>query len=45
VAEAHANGIRSIQLTHYRINELGDIQTDPPRCGGLPVPARTSSSR
>ncbi len=35
VAEAHANGIRSIQLTHYRINELGDIQTDPPRYGGL----------
>jgi membrane dipeptidase len=35
VAEAHANGIRSIQLTHYRINELGDIQTEPPRYGGL----------
>jgi membrane dipeptidase len=35
VAEAHANGIGSIQLTHYRINELGDIQTDPPRYGGL----------
>ena len=35
VAEAHANGVRSIQLTHYRINELGDIQTDPPRYGGL----------
>ena len=35
VAEAYASGVRSIQLTHYRINELGDIQTDPPRYGGL----------
>ena len=35
VQEAHQRGIRSIQLTHYRINELGDIQTDPPRHGGL----------
>ncbi|HEU5319433.1 MAG TPA: membrane dipeptidase, partial [Methylomirabilota bacterium] len=28
-------GVRSIQLVHYRINELGDIQTEPPRHGGL----------
>jgi membrane dipeptidase len=35
VQEAYAAGIRSIQLTHYRINELGDIQTDPPRYNGL----------
>jgi membrane dipeptidase len=35
VAEAYASGVRSIQLTHYRINELGDIQTDPSRYGGL----------
>ncbi|MBI2365077.1 MAG: membrane dipeptidase [Deltaproteobacteria bacterium] len=28
-------GIRVIQLVHYRINELGDIQTEPPRHGGL----------
>ena len=35
VQEAYQRGIRSIQLTHYRINELGDIQTEPPRHGGL----------
>jgi membrane dipeptidase len=35
VEEAYARGVRSIQLTHYRINELGDIQTDPPVHGGL----------
>jgi membrane dipeptidase len=35
VQEAYAAGVRSIQLTHYRINELGDIQTDPPRYNGL----------
>jgi membrane dipeptidase len=35
VQEAYERGVRSIQLTHYRINELGDIQTDPARHGGL----------
>jgi len=35
VQEAHARGIRSIQLVHYRVNELGDIQTEAPRYGGL----------
>lgn len=35
VEEAFTRGVRSIQLTHYRINELGDIQTDPPVHGGL----------
>jgi membrane dipeptidase len=35
VQEAFDRGIRSIQLTHYRINELGDIQTEPPAYGGL----------
>src|SRR6185295_1898993 len=35
VQEAYATGVRSIQLTHYRIKELGDIQTDPPRYNGL----------
>ena len=35
VQEAYTAGVRSIQLTHYRINELGDIQTDPPRHNGL----------
>lgn len=27
--------MRSIQLVHYRVNELGDIQTEPARHGGL----------
>ncbi len=27
VAEAHGQGLRLLQLTHYRVNELGDIQT------------------
>jgi membrane dipeptidase len=35
VKEAYDRGIRSIQLTHYRINELGDIQTRPAVHGGL----------
>ena len=35
VREFHALGVRSIQLVHYRINELGDIMTAPPRHGGL----------
>ncbi len=33
--EMAARGVRSIQLTHYRINETGDIQTAPPRHHGL----------
>ena len=35
VAEAYRQGVRSIQLTHYRVNELGDIQTESPRHRGL----------
>ena len=35
VAEAYRQGVRSIQLTHYRVNELGDIQTELPRHRGL----------
>ena len=35
VQEAWDRGVRSIQLTHYRVNELGDIQTEAPRHGGL----------
>lgn len=27
--------LRHLQLTHYRVNELGDIQTSPPVHGGL----------
>lgn len=35
VRELHELGVRSIQLVHYRVNELGDIQTEAPRHGGL----------
>lgn len=35
VREFHALGVRSIQLVHYRVNELGDIQTEAARHGGL----------
>jgi membrane dipeptidase len=35
VRELHRIGVRSIQLVHYRVNELGDIQTEAPRHGGL----------
>jgi membrane dipeptidase len=35
VQEAHDRGIRAIQLVHYRVNELGDIQTEPAVHGGL----------
>jgi len=31
----YQRGVRSLQLVHYRVNELGDIQTAPPRHGGL----------
>ncbi len=31
VAALHAMGVRAIQPMHYRVNELGDIQTEPPR--------------
>jgi membrane dipeptidase len=32
-----ARGVRSIQLTHYLVNETGDIQTAAPVHGGLTV--------
>lgn len=35
VAQAYADGVRSITLMHYRNNELGDVMTEPPRHGGL----------
>jgi membrane dipeptidase len=35
VQEAFKRGIRSLQLVHYRVNELGDIQTEAPVHGGL----------
>ena len=33
--QAHGDGVRSITLVHYRVNELGDIQTESPVHGGL----------
>jgi len=35
VQEAYGRGIRSLQLVHYRVNALGDIQTEAPVHGGL----------
>lgn len=35
VQEAYDRGLRSIQLVHYRVNELGDIQTAPAVHDGL----------
>jgi len=35
VAEAHAQGMASLTLVHYRVNEIGDIQTEAPEHGGL----------
>jgi len=36
VAEAYTRWqLRHLQLTHYRVNELGDIQTEAPVHGGL----------
>jgi len=36
VDEAYSqHRLRHLQLTHYRVNELGDIQTEPPVHGGL----------
>ena len=35
VEEAAELGVRTITLVHYRVNELGDIQTEAPRHGGL----------
>lgn len=36
----HADGVRSVQLVHYAPNELGDLQTEPPRFGGLSAVGR-----
>ncbi|HEX2548043.1 MAG TPA: membrane dipeptidase, partial [Ramlibacter sp.] len=35
VAEAHARGVRHLQLVHYIRSPLGDHQTDTPRHGGM----------
>ncbi|MGH3281823.1 MAG: dipeptidase, partial [Trebonia sp.] len=33
--EARAAGVTVLTLVHYRINEIGDVQTEPPVHGGL----------
>lgn len=35
LAEAHEAGMSSLTLVHYRVNEIGDIQTEAPVHGGL----------
>lgn len=35
LAEAYRDGVRAITLVHYRVNELGDIQTEDAFHGGL----------
>lgn len=35
LAAAHGAGMSSLTLVHYRVNEVGDIQTEPPVHGGL----------
>ncbi len=40
VEQSHAMGVRSITLVHYRLNSLGDIQTEPEVHGGLTATGR-----
>lgn len=35
LVEAHDAGVSSLTLVHYRVNEIGDIQTETPVHGGL----------
>lgn len=35
VVEALEAGVRAITIVHYHINQIGDIQTAPPRHGGM----------
>ncbi len=35
IAEAAAQGVRSITIIHYRTNQIGDTQTEAPTHGGL----------
>jgi len=35
LAEARALGASSLTLVHYRVNQIGDVQTEPPAHGGL----------
>ncbi len=40
VHEAHAAGVRSITIVHYRQNRYGDLQTEPPFHHGLSAAGR-----
>ena len=40
VHEAHADGVRSITVVHYRQNRYGDLQTEPPLHHGLSTAGR-----
>src|SRR5262249_47611854 len=35
IHEAHREGVRSITIVHYHVNQIGDIQTAAPVHGGL----------
>lgn len=35
VDQAHADGVRSITIVHYHVNQIGDIQTEAPHHGKL----------
>jgi membrane dipeptidase len=35
LAEARAFGVSSLTLVHYRVNDIGDVQTEPPVHDGL----------
>ena len=41
LAEVHDQGVSSLTLVHYRVNEIGDIQTEEPVHGGLTDFGRT----
>ncbi|MCU1353115.1 MAG: hypothetical protein JWM05_2324 [Acidimicrobiales bacterium] len=41
LAEAHSRGVSSVTLVHYRVNDVGDIQTEVPVHGGLTAFGRT----
>ncbi|MBA2962040.1 MULTISPECIES: dipeptidase [Ramlibacter] len=40
LAQAHAMGLRHLQLVHYIASPLGDLQTTAPRHNGMPAVAR-----
>src|SRR5262249_55617586 len=35
VHEAFESGVRAVTIVHYHVNQIGDIQTQPPVHGGL----------